>query len=143
MALANASRARTKSNGCGWKPELRRDATRSNRAIAELVGVDHVFVSKIRAELETGDDNQLRIHHYEFKDCRPSRADICRCRAQAACRNCEDLRRGCEGFVKNVAHSALNQHRRSMTLRRGVPEVGVGGDVRVWVRREPVPPVRG
>ncbi len=48
-------------------------------------------------------------------------------------RNCEDLPRGCEGFVKNVAHSASNQHRGSMTLRTWRP--------RSW--RGPVPPVRG
>jgi hypothetical protein len=45
--------------------ELKRDAGRSNKVIAELVGADYKTVGKVREELEL-EENPL-IHRYEFR----------------------------------------------------------------------------
>ncbi len=45
---------------------LREDASRSNRAIAELVGASHPTVAEVRQDLENFSKLEERIHRYEF-----------------------------------------------------------------------------
>jgi hypothetical protein len=96
--------------------ELKRDASRSNRQIAELVGASHPTVAEVRQDLENSSKLEERIHRYEFTTAKTGKHSVaCWCgEGEAEPRRTSDSKPTREVYDDATREAVIEEARRRL-----------------------------